>query len=237
MDWKIVDTGLASAEVIMQKDREFLEKMASETKPILHFYHFEKNSATYGHFLKTENFFNSVGVEKEGLRLAKRPTGGGIIFHLWDFAFSVLIPATHALFSQNTLENYATINQAVLLAVEEFLEKKGCELTAHDGAILGVGCEHFCMAKPTKYDVMLNGKKVAGAAQRKTRDGLLHQGSISLVMPSKEFLESVLLPELSVLEGMFSFTFPILGKEASEEDLAMGRVQIKELLKKYLTKE
>ena len=236
MSWKILDTGLASGEVIMQKDADLLEEIALEEDPIIHFYQFEKKSATYGHFLKVTDFFNPAGVEKEGLRLAKRPTGGGIIFHLWDFAFSALIPATHAVFSQNTLENYATINRAVLLAVEEFLQQRGCELTPNDGAILGSGCEHFCMAKPTKYDVMLRGQKVAGAAQRKTRHGLLHQGSISLMMPSKGFLESVLLPDLRVLDGMFTFTFPLLGKEASEEDLDAGRTQIKELLKKYLTK-
>lgn len=235
MSWKILDTGLASADVIMQKDKNLLEEIASEIDPILHFYQFEKNSATYGHFLQTKDFFNLDEVEKTGLRLAKRPTGGGIIFHLWDFAFSALIPATHALFSQNTLENYATINRAVLLAVEEFLQKRGCELTPNDGVILGTGCEHFCMAKPTKYDVMLNGKKVAGAAQRKTRHGLLHQGSISLMLPSKGLLESVLRPGLGVLDGMFTFTFPILGEKASEEDLDLGRMQIKELLKKYLT--
>lgn len=236
MGWKIIDSGLASAEVIMQKDKDLLEKIGLETDPILHFYDFEKNSATYGYFLQTKDFFNPEGVEEKGLRLAKRPTGGGVIFHLWDFAFSVLIPATHPLFSQNTLENYATVNNAVLLAVEEFLQKKGCELTPNDGAILGMGCEHFCMAKPTKYDVMLNGRKVAGAAQRKTQQGLLHQGSISLTLPSKSFLESVLRSDLNVLDGMFAFTFPVLGNEASEEDLAMGRMQIKKLLKKYLTK-
>ena len=35
-----------------------------------------------------------------------------------------------------------------------------------------------CFANPVASDVMENGRKIAGAAQRKTRGGLLHQGSI-----------------------------------------------------------
>jgi lipoate-protein ligase A len=35
-----------------------------------------------------------------------------------------------------------------------------------------------CFANPVVSDVIENGRKIAGAAQRKTRSGLLHQGSI-----------------------------------------------------------
>ncbi|MFN2477371.1 MAG: hypothetical protein ABR526_13640, partial [Chthoniobacterales bacterium] len=37
-----------------------------------------------------------------------------------------------------------------------------------------------CFANPVESDVMANGRKIAGAAQRRTRAGLLHQGSIQL---------------------------------------------------------
>lgn len=237
MSWTIIDTGIHSAEWIMQKDRELLDNLSLTKNRILHLYEWEKKSATFGVFLDPKDFFNLQEVEKQGLDLAKRPTGGGIIFHLWDLAFSVLIPASHPTFSQNTLQNYATVNRPVLAAAEEFLKKKGCNLTEEDGKILGNGCKHFCMAKPTRYDVMLHGQKIAGAAQRKTRDGLLHQGSISLSLPSKDFLSAVLLPHLEVIESMFTFTFPLLGANISEQELASGRHQIKELLIKHITQE
>ncbi len=37
---------------------------------------------------------------------------------------------------------------------------------------------HACFANPVVSDVIESGRKIAGAAQRKTRSGLLHQGSI-----------------------------------------------------------
>jgi len=38
--------------------------------------------------------------------------------------------------------------------------------------------DNDCFANPVRADVMLNGRKIAGAAQRRTRRGLLQQGSI-----------------------------------------------------------
>jgi lipoate---protein ligase len=236
MNCDIVDTGIHSASWIMQKDQDLLNSLELSKKPILHLYEWEGPSATYGHFLHPEEFFTQEALAGKMISLAKRPTGGGIIFHLWDFAFSVLIPASHSLFSQNTLENYQTVNRCVLSSAEEFLHQTGCSLTPEDGISCGKS-KHFCMAKPTKYDVMLQGKKIAGAAQRKTKSGLLHQGSISLCLPSKDFLLSVLQPDMSVIDSMFSHTFPLLGHKASIEDLIKGKKQIKELLIKHITKD
>ena len=52
--------------------------------------------------------------------------------------------------------------------------------------------QQFCLAHATQYDVVWNGLKVGGAAQRRLKTGLLHQGSVSLYLPSKEFIESAL---------------------------------------------
>ncbi len=236
MNWKIIETEPQTAVEIMQKDRDLLDSIHCEQSSILHLYEWKTPSITYGHFLNPQKFFSLKAVEQEGISLAKRPTGGGIIFHLWDFAFSAIVPATNPAFSQNTLENYAYINEAVLGAVQEFLQiETGIELTPQDGELIGEGSQYFCMAKPTRYDVMVQGKKVAGAAQRKTKEGYLHQGSISLMMPSSSILKAILLPELSVVEAMNFFTFPLLKQQTDLLSLTRARKQIKQLLTKHLT--
>jgi lipoate-protein ligase A len=237
MDWQVIETMPMEAEKIMEKDRRLLEEISLYAQPILHLYEWKGPSVTYGHFIDPAKFFSFEGLAQEEIVPARRPTGGGIIFHLWDFAFSVLIPSSHPSFSQNTLENYAYVNGAVLDAVEEFLQnKEGAELTLQDGDLNGKGSEHFCMAKPTKYDVMIRGKKVAGAAQRKTKEGLLHQGSISLLMPCQKILEKVLLPELMVAKAMQSCTFPLLQEKKDLVYLKNARDTMKQLLCKHITK-
>ena len=234
-DWNIIDTGVSSAEENMRYDAETLDSLDPQASPILHFYNWERDSATYGHFVKPSDFLDLEATDRLGLDLAKRPTGGGIVFHIWDIAFSVLVPAGHPHFSKNTLENYAFVNNAVLAAVSDFLsDRSTLELIPQDGAAFDASCQRFCMAMPTKYDVVLHGKKIAGAAQRKTKLGFLHQGTIALKMPSEEYLSAVLKPGTKVLEAMHAHTYPIL---RPDEDLEEGRKEMRERLEKHLTKE
>lgn len=233
MSWNILETKAASAEENMQLDAKLLENLEGQEWPILHLYEWERESATFGYFVRPEELLDLAEAKKRGLDLARRPTGGGVVFHLWDLAFSVLVPSKSNLFSTNTLENYNLVNQIVKQVVKEFMgvsEEIG--LTPEDAPFQEQACTHFCMARPTKYDVMLQGKKIAGAAQRKTKDGFLHQGTIALLRPDPELLGAV-LPSEAVREAMMQTTFPLL-KEAKE--LQEGRRELCEHLKRHFIK-
>lgn len=236
--WKIIDTGLDQAQKNMQWDAALLERADREERPILHLYEWQTPSATYGHFIDPGGYLDLTRASQKRLSLAQRPTGGGIIFHLWDMAFSVLVPAHLPEYSLNTLDNYAFVNEAVLAAVSDFLQGKreDLSLTPEDGSALDASCGHFCMAKPTKYDVMLQGKKVAGAAQRKTKKGFLHQGSISLVLPERDYLEAVLLPHTSVAESMQRISCPLLRTGASPREIQEAKAVLKVLLATHLNR-
>jgi len=233
MAWNILETKAASAEANMQLDAKLLENLEGQEGPILHLYEWEKPSATFGYFIKPEDLLDLEEAQKRGLDLARRPTGGGVVFHLWDLAFSVLVPSKSKLFSTNTLDNYNLVNRVVKDVVKEFLgisEEIG--LIPDDAPFQDQTCTHFCMARPTKYDVMLQGKKIAGAAQRKTKDGFLHQGTIALLRPDQELLGAV-LPSGAVREAMMQNTFPLL---SDLKDLKEGRKGLCEHLKRHFTK-
>ena len=234
--WKILDTGVSSAEENMRIDAELLSKTAEEETPFLHFYDWKQPSATFGLLTKPECYLNLERAERCGLTLAKRPTGGGIVFHLWDLAFSIAVPAKCSLYSQNTLSNYALVNQGVLKVVETFMGGEiEVSMIPEDLAPLDGYCKRFCMAQPTKYDVVWKGCKIAGAAQRQTKYGFLHQGTISLRTPDYRFLEQILLPESQVLEAMQRNTFALLGSTTSDKEYIEGRSQLKQLLTSYFT--
>jgi len=230
--WKILDTGIAMAKRNMEIDRDLLEKMHPDDPPILHFYDWEGDAATHGHFLDPGKLIDLKAAEKLGLSLARRPTGGGMVFHVSDLAFSVLIPANYPQFSLNTLDNYDFINSAVKSGVNTFFETEP-SLLPSEPAPLDENCRHFCYAKPTVYDVMLDGRKIAGAAQRRRKQGYLHQGSIAIALPKENFLNSILLPGTQVKEAMLATTFSILGEEWTQNDL----IEVRELLKRQLQKE
>lgn len=225
-EWEILDTGMASPQENMDLDAQLLQRMEEEQRPILHFYGWNALSATYGHFIDPLTLLNPEGVKRRGLQLAKRPTGGGIVFHVCDFAFSVLVPADHPGCSLNTLENYAFVNRRVIEAIRAYTGERG-ELLPEEAVPMDASSRHFCMAKPTRFDVMIGGRKVGGAAQRRKRWGYLHQGTISLAFPPKDFLQEVLRPETKVFEAMTANTFSLLGDDWTPEQLVQAREDIR----------
>ena len=212
LPFEILLTKTQSPDENMQADIRLLESLEHNPRIALHFYSWESPSATYGYFLDPSLHFKPEAVQDKKIQIARRPTGGGIIFHHCDLAFSVLIPSNHPGFSPNTLSNYALVNNAIADAIQQFLGDRGSlELLKEEKHPKESYLSHFCMAQPTKYDVILHGRKVGGGAQRRTKNGLLHQGTICLYLPEKKFLEEVLLHPEDVAETMSNSSWPLLG--------------------------
>ncbi len=227
----LIDTGTHPAIWNMDWDAQFLESLDPKVC-LLHFYEWEKPSISFGHFLDPKKFLDLQRIEEEGIDLARRPTGGGITFHLWDFAFSLFVGAQNRAFSQVPLENYRRVNRAVLSVVSEFLQKES-HLQTEEKSPLDESCKNFCMAHPTKYDVIVQGKKVAGAAQRKTKRGFLHQGTIFLIPPNSRLLKKILLPEANIL---FSLKNSMVSLFPEKRDLSDVKKKLQKLLFHQLQK-
>jgi len=216
-----VNSGRNSAAENMRRDGELLEELGKE--PVLHLYEWASPSATYGYFTQPGKFLNLEAMSRRGLELARRPTGGGIVFHLWDLAFSFLMPSTHPAFSPNTLENYRFVNEVVLDVVKE--QFSFAEMIPDSFPAQSADCAHFCMARPTQYDVVYQGRKIAGAAQRRRKQGYLHQGTISLAPPDPELLKEVLLSP--VLEPMLRYSFALPTSRSSLQKLLTEKLDAK----------
>lgn len=238
-DWQVIDTGSASAEQNMAIDCGLLSSLASGQKqPVVHLYGWDKPSATYGHFTDPAKLLRKEALKNERLQLARRPTGGGIIFHLTDVAFSVLVPAGHPGYSVNVMENYAFVNRFVIEVVKLFINgREEPVLMPNEPALADTQTQHFCMAKPTKYDVMLGGRKVGGGAQRRTKHGFLHQGSISLALPDEALLSHVLLPGSSILDAINTHTCVLLDSPFTPKQLAEAQHKMRELLVHVITRQ
>ena len=227
--WTIINTGKKRAPELMALDAALLDEAHT---PLLHFYDWQGPSATYGYFLNPADHLNMAAVEARGITLARRPTGGGLLFHLYDCAFSLILPATHPRFSLNTLANYATINCAVIAAIATFIgvtpQLYQCQSRCSQST--------FCMTGATQYDVVINNKKVGGAAQRRKQHALLHQGTIHLSHPPSDEIAPLLLTPAPILAAMEANSYSLLEPGASPTALAVARSQLKQLLTEQVKK-
>ncbi|MBJ7449386.1 MAG: hypothetical protein JHC93_03390 [Parachlamydiales bacterium] len=230
MRWRRLNTGKNSAKINMELDQKILLDADSCDDAIFHTYDWIDNSATYGHFINPFNFLNEQSVKSAPLDIARRPTGGGVVFHITDLAFSVMVPSTHPLYSTHTLSNYTAVNHCVLQAIKTVGINLDSYLLPQDPTALDSACQNFCMAKPTIYDVMIGSKKIGGAAQRKTKLGFLHQGTISIAPLAASVLESFLLPGTKVLEAMQANSAYLVDQQITKTELTEWRNRLNEAL-------
>jgi lipoate-protein ligase A len=223
----IIDSGPQTAANNMETDARLLQNLAGKQEMTLHFYDWLQPAATYGCFCKPSEHFH----DSHSLDIAKRPTGGGIILHLTDFTFSLVVPASHPSFSLNTMENYKYVHEKIAHVLALFDGKRKYSLLPDAPSKLAKG-DNFCMAKPTQYDVMAGNQKAAGGAQRRTRHGYLHQGSISLLPPSPSLVQSLFKHGFSIADLMFAHSFPLL---EGTSDIAKDKGLLKKLISNVFT--
>lgn len=163
-----------SAALNMAVDEALLE---SSTKPLIRFYRWDHRALSFGYFGK----FADVAEHATQRDLVRRWTGGGIVFHGEDLTYTLVIPASLRHLHTSSKSVYAAVHTALCDA----LLRRGCraELATEEAPPIS----EACFARPVVADVTVNGRKVAGAAHRRTRSGLLHQGSIQAVDLSDDF--------------------------------------------------
>jgi len=106
------------------------------------------------------------------IRLVRRPTGGGIVDHQQDWTYSLVIPKKEKLARIRAAESYRMIHEVLSLVLSNRF--KLASTVSSEAELGGV-----CFEKPVAFDVVDSvGNKIAGAGQRRTKDGLLHQGSV-----------------------------------------------------------
>jgi len=166
-----------SASMNMSIDEVLLEMARI---PTVRFYRWRSPALSFGYFGE----FSEVAMYAAERDLVRRWTGGGIVFHGDDLTYSIVIPASDPAFAESSIAIYEKIHRALADALNEAGE---CAVVAEGVDLGGVALArkagvtaagYSCFANPVRADVMMDGRKIAGAAQRRTRRGLLQQGSI-----------------------------------------------------------
>jgi lipoate---protein ligase len=201
----VIDGGKDSAETHMGLDASLVTSLSSLKRPLLHLFEWQRPAITYGYFISPEEHLQ---INQSDFDYARRPTGGGILFHFGDFSFSLAVPSSSFFFS-NIEESYQRLNAPLLEVLKEYFvppEPFDCVYKKD---------KNFCMANPTRFDLIWNGYKVGGCAERRTSCGLVHQVSCF----SRKIPWETILPLLKCkdekIEAMKGQSFSLVAKEKS----------------------
>jgi len=119
----------------------------------------------------------------EELRRCRRLTGGGTVDHRNDWTYALALQTDLPPAHRPATELYATIHRCIQLALEsQSIQSQLAPCPRACGKLPAkelTGPEQ-CFVQPTANDVIhLDGTKIAGAAMKRCREGLLVQGSIA----------------------------------------------------------
>ncbi len=118
----------------------------------------------------------------EDLRLCRRLTGGGIVDHRNDWTYALAIQADLPAAHTPATELYSTIHRCIQQALENQLiesQLAPCPRACGQQPTSKSAGTDQCFVQPTTDDVIRpDGTKIAGAAMKRAREGLLVQGSI-----------------------------------------------------------
>jgi len=147
--------------------------LGSFGESFLRFYTWKVPTLSLGVNQRPKNI-NFKFIKEIGYECVRRPTGGRAVLHFNELTYSIVIPKTHEYFKLSVLEFYKKISQIIV----EGLNRLGfpAKLTER----VQNGNTSACFDAPSWYEITLNGYKVVGSAQMRTKDFILQHGSIIL---------------------------------------------------------
>lgn len=180
----------------MQLDEQlFVDHEQKRIPSTLRIYSWSSDCLTYGYSQQIEKELDMTRLPDRAI-IARRPTGGGIVFHTpGDLTYCLV--ADKQLFPVSIEESCAMIHRLIAATLAEFAIQ--CQiakstLSSNNGRDV---FEKVCFATPSRYElVTMAGKKLAGSAQRRGKRTLLQQGTIPLLRPSESWKSLLFNPEV-----------------------------------------
>ena len=178
--------------------------LRSITKPLLRVYRWREPCVTIGYFEPLQPTTESF----PDLPITRRWTGGGTVHHGDDWPYSLLIPSSDPFAHENNpRDSYRKIHAALARCL--FHLSPPVLLATWDASKVSSAC----FENPVQHDLIQDGRKIAGAGQKRTRWGFLHQGSVQLE-PSQH-------PQAKALVQALAQRFETIAMPASSMEQAL----------------
>ena len=163
----------------------------------------------------THTLDTSILWKYRGWAFVRRLTGGGMVFHGKDLTYSIVFDAEQPWIPYRVRTSYLFLHTLVA----EALHRLG--LPAEVISRPNRSAEGICFQEPVEGDLLLNGKKIAGAGQKRGMRKVLHQGSIQIGEFRQNGIESLQRHLIDVFQGELGISFiPVEGfKQGGSHDV------------------
>ena len=193
--WRYLDTGPASGADNMAMDEKLLaEAVQGNAVPVLRFYTWDPPAVSLGRFQDEATSVDLAACRKHGIDVVRRVTGGRAVLHRHELTYSVISPSDNDLFPNDVLGTYKVLAAGLLAGLARLGVSAEMVSPTGDRAemVKRNPKEPSCFSSPSWYEILANGRKIAGSAQRRLAGAFLQHGSI--LIEYDPVLEAEIIP-------------------------------------------
>jgi lipoate-protein ligase A len=229
--WRFIRSGLGTPAYNMAMD-EAITVAHSEGRvpPTLRFYGWNPPTLSIGYFQKATEV-DLEAVERHGIGFVRRPTGGRAVLHDQELTYSIIVAENYPGMPSGVTEAYRVLSDGLLRGFIKLgldaqmvqLENNG-EKRAVDGVTSAA-----CFDAPSWYELVVEGRKVAGSAQMRHKGAVLQHGSILLELEVAQLFDLLRFPNDMVKQRMQkSFHSKAIAINALRGELGLNQVTLDE---------
>ena len=223
--WNFINTGSKNPYYNMAMDEALLNFVSrGEIDPVIRFYTWNPATLSIGYFQRLQKEIGIDKVKEKGYGLVRRQTGGRGVLHDKELTYSVIVPESHPNMPSTVTEAYKIISQGLL----EGFKNLGFETyfaiprSKEERDKLKQPRSSVCFDAPSWYELVVEGRKIAGSAQTRQKGVILQHGSI---------LQDI---DIDDLFDMFKFKNERL-KAKMKENFVQKAVAINDISNQHIT--
>lgn len=164
----------------MARDEAILQSVGlGVSPPTLRFYRWSPPTISLGYFQRYADYA-ALPPPAGDLAVVRRQTGGGAILHDLELTYALVLSLDHPWLNHaGSIALYEHVHSAFATILSDY----GVPVTRPDSQA-PAGCSHggpfFCFSAHSRFDLLVDGRKLMGSAQRRTATAVLQHGSLIL---------------------------------------------------------
>ncbi|BDH62081.1 octanoyltransferase LipM [Lysinibacillus sp. PLM2] len=203
--WYFINSGPCSPSYNMALDEALLDLHSrGEIPPVIRFYEWNPATLSVGYFQRAEKEVDFDTLKAQKIGFVRRPTGGRAVLHEHELTYSVIVTEEYPNMPATVTEAYRVLSEGLLLGFQNLglnayfsvpdSEEKLLDLKKPKSAV--------CFDAPSWYELVVEGKKVAGSAQTRQKGVILQHGAILLDLDEDKLLSVFKFPSDEAKEKM-----------------------------------
>lgn len=184
--WRMIRSGQRSPADNMAIDEAMLiAHSEGKAPPTVRFYGWNPATLSIGYFQKAEDEIDLAEVQRQGIGFVRRPTGGRAVLHDRELTYSMIVSEEYPDMPTTVNEAYRVLSEGLVQGFRRLdlrAEMVNLGMPEEKAKYTSTAGSAACFDSPSWYELVVEGRKIAGSAQTRSRGVILQHGSILLEM-------------------------------------------------------